>query len=60
MEAPLTFGLKIRHKRLKRGLTMDYLASQIGVCSETVRNWELSITRPSEAYQDRLKEILKA
>jgi DNA-binding transcriptional regulator YiaG len=55
-----TLGQKIRYKRLKKGLTMDCLASQVGVCGETVRNWELSLTTPGADCQNRLKQILEA
>lgn len=55
---PKTLGERIKYERLRQGMTAESLASQLGVCSETVRNWETSNTAPNEDRLNRLKTAL--
>lgn len=44
---PITLGDKIRHKRMRDGLTQKQAAQIIGVDAFTLLNWEKSKTTPS-------------
>jgi transcriptional regulator with XRE-family HTH domain len=43
---PITFGEKLRKKRMDAGLTIIELASIIGVSADTIINWEIRNIQP--------------
>ena len=40
------YGRKIRHFRVRAGMSADALASALGISRSSVRNWECGLTRP--------------
>ena len=55
---PTTIGEHIRKRRLILGLTQEDLATQLGVNSWTVGNWENDETKPVLRFIQRILELL--
>lgn len=47
----------IRERRLELGLTQPELALAVGVSVNTIRSWEMEVTRPND---DNLKKLIQA
>ena len=47
----------LRSLRLRRGLTPDDVAAELGVAAGTVRRWESGAHRPRAKHADRLAEL---
>ena len=55
----MTFGEKVRDRRVLSGMTQTELANKIGVSLRTIRGWEAENRRPkSRELYDRLAEVL--
>ncbi len=53
-----SFGLELRHARIPAGLRQEDVAAELGVSTQTVRNWESGRVEPSEENKRRLGELL--
>jgi len=54
-----SFGEALRRARLRKKLTQQALAEQIGVSNAThISKWERNIVAPSFHYQQKLREVL--
>lgn len=49
----------IEKQRKKLNISIEELAAQMGVSSQTIRNWESKRIKPSKASLILLKDILK-
>lgn len=54
----MEIGAKIRQYRLGKGMTQAVLAQKIGVHLTTIKNWERSVTVPTEAYIQKIAKAL--
>ncbi|MFC2002117.1 multiprotein-bridging factor 1 family protein [Chloroflexota bacterium] len=50
---------KLRHCRVRKGWTQEYLARSIGVSLNTVQRWESGKTRPSPLAMEKLQGLLE-
>ena len=50
---------KLRGFREANDLTQYDMARMLGCSIATYRNWELQIGYPNEAYQEKLKELMR-
>ena len=57
MSCPTEFGKKLRELRRERGLSMEELASAIGVSKQSVSNWEKGLNKPQPEHLERLAEF---
>jgi transcriptional regulator with XRE-family HTH domain len=55
---PRTWGEHLRRQRILRGLRQREVANEIGVCPETVANWEKGKTRPPVGHLPALINLL--
>jgi len=55
---PLSFGDRLRHARMKKGLRQADLAQRIGVTKHCLGRWERLKDKPKKENLNRLKEIL--
>jgi transcriptional regulator with XRE-family HTH domain len=51
-------GDEILARRLDLGLLQKDVAARLGVCPETLSNWERSLTRPQATIYGRLRRVL--
>ena len=51
------FGLELRNARIPVGLRQEDVASELGVSTQTVRNWESGRVEPGEENKQRLGEL---
>jgi transcriptional regulator with XRE-family HTH domain len=51
-------GDEIRVRRLDLGLLQKDVATRLGVCAETLSNWERSLTSPQGTIYGRLRRVL--
>lgn len=54
----MEIGARIRQYRLEKEITQAALAQKIGVHLTTIKNWERSVTVPTEAYIQRIAKAL--
>lgn len=50
-------AMTLRSLRLRRGLTQDEVAAELGVAASTVARWESGTHRPWPKHSDRLAEL---
>jgi len=56
VKEPKTLGEKLRNRRLELGLFQKDVAEILGVCTDTVTNWENNKTEPQiELYPEIIK-----
>ena len=53
-----SFGLELRNARIPAGLRQEDVAAELGVSTQTVRNWESGRVEPSGENKQRLGELL--
>ena len=53
-----SFGLELRNARIPAGLRQEDVATELGVSTQTVRNWESGRVEPSEENKRRLGALL--
>ncbi len=51
------YGLELRNARIPVGLRQEDVAGELGVSTQTVRNWESGRVEPSEENKQRLGEL---
>jgi len=54
---PFTDAEDVRSSRLRIGMTQEEFASQLGVASSSVQNWEAGRTRPHRGTMARIKKL---
>ncbi|MCR4621530.1 MAG: XRE family transcriptional regulator [Clostridiales bacterium] len=52
------YGSKIKHFRVRAGLSAEQLASALQISKSSVRNWECGLTRPDPEFLYRMFTIL--
>jgi len=57
MAALKAFGGRLRRLRESAGLIQERLADQLGVATQTVRNWEVGRTEPSFEHKQQIAEL---
>lgn len=50
------FGQEIRNARVEVGLRQEDAAEELGVSTQTIRNWESGRSEPSEENKQKLAE----
>ena len=58
-ENPATLGRKIRDKRLELRLSKKELAEKLGICVDTLADWEADRHKPVKASLERLSDLLE-
>lgn len=53
-----SYGQELRNARVPAGLRQEDVAGELGVSTQTVRNWESGRVEPSEEHKRRLGELL--
>lgn len=51
------FKISLKACRVNANLTQTDLANKLGVCKDTVKNWEMGRTSPTSAQLQRISEI---
>lgn len=51
------FKISLKACRVNANLTQTDLANELGVCKDTVKNWEMGRTSPTSAQLQRISEI---
>lgn len=54
-----TYGSKIKHFRIRAGVTAEQLADSLGISKSSVRNWECGLTRPDPELLYHMFAVLK-
>jgi DNA-binding transcriptional regulator YiaG len=54
----INYGKAVRRERLRRGLTQQVAAQQLGVCTDTLQKWEWGRHKPASTLLDRLRAWL--
>ena len=52
-------AVKLKHYRVRKGWTQEYLARSIGVSLNTVQRWESGKTRPSPLAMEKLQGLFE-
>ena len=50
---------RIKHARIKWGLTQHQVAKLCEVSINSFRNWESGVTKPNEENAEKLKKVLR-
>jgi len=56
---PITFGDKIRNRRIELNLLQKDVAVIIGVCEDTITYWENNRVTPQEKHFKKIQFFLK-
>lgn len=51
------FKISLKACRVNANLRQTDLASELGVCKDTIKNWEMGKTSPTSAQLQRISEI---